>query len=84
MQRLSLGQKRLIAIEENAKTNQRMRDAGFDVRTFPGIGDLHQRRGRADVPDAAAAAEVGGGTNEPTTIRPTTAAPPKPIPSPAW
>jgi N-dimethylarginine dimethylaminohydrolase len=33
---LSLGQKRLIAIEENAKTNQRMRDAGFDVRTFPG------------------------------------------------
>jgi N-dimethylarginine dimethylaminohydrolase len=33
---LSLGQKRLIAIEENAKTNQRMRDAGFDVRTFSG------------------------------------------------
>jgi len=33
---LSLGQKRLIAIEENARTNQRMRDAGFDVRTFPG------------------------------------------------
>jgi N-dimethylarginine dimethylaminohydrolase len=33
---LSLGQKRLIAIEENAKTNQRMRDAGFEVRTFPG------------------------------------------------
>lgn len=33
---LSLGQKRLIAIEENVKTNQRMRDAGFDVRTFPG------------------------------------------------
>ncbi len=33
---LSLGQQRLIAIEENAKTNQRMRDAGFDVRTFPG------------------------------------------------
>ncbi len=33
---LSLGQKRLIAIEENAKTNQRMRQAGFDVRTFPG------------------------------------------------
>jgi N-dimethylarginine dimethylaminohydrolase len=33
---LALGQKRLIAIEENAKTNQRMRDAGFDVRTFPG------------------------------------------------
>jgi N-dimethylarginine dimethylaminohydrolase len=33
---LALGQKRLIAIEENARTNQRMRDAGFDVRTFPG------------------------------------------------
>jgi N-dimethylarginine dimethylaminohydrolase len=33
---LSLGRKRLIAIEENVKTNQRMRDAGFDVRTFPG------------------------------------------------
>jgi N-dimethylarginine dimethylaminohydrolase len=33
---LALGQKRLIAIEENVKTNQRMRDAGFDVRTFPG------------------------------------------------
>jgi N-dimethylarginine dimethylaminohydrolase len=33
---LSIGQKRLIALEENAKTNQRMRDAGFDVRTFPG------------------------------------------------
>ena len=33
---LSLGGKRLIAIEENNKTNQRMREAGFDVRTFPG------------------------------------------------
>jgi len=33
---LSLGGKRLIALEENAKTNQRLRDAGFDVRTFPG------------------------------------------------
>ena len=33
---LSLGGKRLIALEENVKTNQRMRDAGFDVRTFPG------------------------------------------------
>jgi len=32
----SLGGKRLIALEENAKTNQRMRVAGFDVRTFPG------------------------------------------------
>ena len=33
---LSLGRKRLIAIAENVKTNQIMRDAGFDVRTFPG------------------------------------------------
>ncbi len=33
---LSLGQKRLVAIEENVKTNQRLRDAGFDVRTFQG------------------------------------------------
>ena len=33
---LSQGQRRLIAIEENAKTNQILRDAGFDVRTFPG------------------------------------------------
>ena len=33
---LSLGKHRLIAIEENAKTNQRLREAGFDVRTFPG------------------------------------------------
>ena len=33
---LALGKSRLIAMEENAKTNQRMRDAGFDVRTFPG------------------------------------------------
>jgi len=33
---LSLGRRRLIALEENAQTNQRMRDAGFDVCTFPG------------------------------------------------
>jgi len=33
---LALGKARLIALEENAKTNQRMRDAGFDVRTFAG------------------------------------------------
>jgi dimethylargininase len=33
---LSLGSKRLVAIEENRKTNQRLRDAGFDVRSFPG------------------------------------------------
>jgi N-dimethylarginine dimethylaminohydrolase len=33
---LSLGRKRLIAIDKNIMTNQRLRDAGFDVRTFPG------------------------------------------------
>lgn len=33
---LSLGSKRLVAIEQNLKTNQRLRDAGFDLRTFPG------------------------------------------------
>lgn len=33
---LALGEKRLLAIEENRKTNDRLRAAGFDVRTFPG------------------------------------------------
>jgi N-dimethylarginine dimethylaminohydrolase len=33
---LALGEKRLVAIEENHKTNARLRHAGFDVRTFPG------------------------------------------------
>jgi N-dimethylarginine dimethylaminohydrolase len=33
---LSLGGKRLLALEENSKTNARLRQAGFDVRTFPG------------------------------------------------
>jgi N-dimethylarginine dimethylaminohydrolase len=33
---LALGKSRVAALEENARTNQRMRDAGFDVRTFPG------------------------------------------------
>jgi N-dimethylarginine dimethylaminohydrolase len=33
---LALGDKRLLAIEENCKTNDRLRAAGFDVRTFPG------------------------------------------------
>jgi N-dimethylarginine dimethylaminohydrolase len=33
---LSLGQRRLVAIEENKKTNQRLRAAGFEVHTFPG------------------------------------------------
>jgi N-dimethylarginine dimethylaminohydrolase len=33
---LSLGSKRLLAIEENHKTNAKLRHAGFDVRTFPG------------------------------------------------
>jgi N-dimethylarginine dimethylaminohydrolase len=33
---LALGKNRLIAIENNVKTIQRMRDAGFEVRTFSG------------------------------------------------
>ena len=33
---LSLGNRRLLALEENQKTNQKLRNAGFDVRTFPG------------------------------------------------
>ena len=33
---LALGNKRLLAIEENSKTNERLRQSGFDVRTFPG------------------------------------------------
>jgi len=33
---LALGNNRLLAIEENHKTNDRIRRAGFDVRTFPG------------------------------------------------
>jgi N-dimethylarginine dimethylaminohydrolase len=33
---LSLGKQRLVAIEENRKTNQRLREAGYVVHTFPG------------------------------------------------
>jgi N-dimethylarginine dimethylaminohydrolase len=33
---LALGNNRLLAIEENRKTNARLRQAGFDLRTFPG------------------------------------------------
>jgi N-dimethylarginine dimethylaminohydrolase len=33
---LALGKNRLLAIEENRNTNARLRQAGFDVRTFPG------------------------------------------------
>jgi len=33
---LSLGNERLLALEENAKTNAKLRAAGFDVRSFPG------------------------------------------------
>ena len=33
---LSLGSGRLIALQENARTNSRLCAAGFDVRTFPG------------------------------------------------
>ena len=33
---LALGGNRLLAVEENRRTNDRLRQAGFDVRTFPG------------------------------------------------
>lgn len=33
---LSLGENRLLALAENRRTNERLRVAGFDVRTFPG------------------------------------------------
>jgi len=33
---LALGGKRLLAIEQNHETNDRLRHAGFDVRAFPG------------------------------------------------
>ena len=33
---LALGESRLLALEENARTNTRLRSAGFNVRTFPG------------------------------------------------
>ncbi len=33
---LSLGNKRLLALEENPRTNAKLHAAGFDVRTFAG------------------------------------------------
>lgn len=33
---LSLGGGRLLALQENVGTNQKLREAGFEVRTFPG------------------------------------------------
>jgi N-dimethylarginine dimethylaminohydrolase len=33
---LSLGRRRLLALEENARTSDKLRKSGFDVRTFPG------------------------------------------------
>ncbi len=33
---LALGERRLLALKENAQTNAKLRAAGFDVRTFPG------------------------------------------------
>ena len=32
---LALGNKRLLGLEQNQKTNARLRRSGFDVRTFP-------------------------------------------------
>ena len=33
---LALGNKGVLAIEENRRTNERMRESGFEVRTFSG------------------------------------------------
>jgi N-dimethylarginine dimethylaminohydrolase len=33
---LSLGDKRLLALKENHRTNEKLSEAGFDVRIFPG------------------------------------------------
>ena len=33
---LALGSRKLVAIGENTRTNQRLQDAGFEVHTFPG------------------------------------------------
>jgi len=33
---LALGRKKLLALAENAKTNRKLQEAGFDVRTFAG------------------------------------------------
>ncbi|HEX6503562.1 MAG TPA: arginine deiminase family protein [Terriglobales bacterium] len=33
---LALGQGRLLSLDENVRTNEKLRAAGFDVRTFPG------------------------------------------------
>lgn len=33
---LALGENRVVALQENAKTNQRMRNSGFEVKTFSG------------------------------------------------
>jgi N-dimethylarginine dimethylaminohydrolase len=33
---LALGEKRLLALEENRTTNQKLHRAGFEIKTFPG------------------------------------------------
>jgi len=42
---LALGEGRLVAIEENAATNRRLREAGFEVSTFPGSEICHNGSG---------------------------------------
>lgn len=41
---LSVGGKRLVALEENRRTNHKLRGAGFDVRVFPG-GEIARNGG---------------------------------------
>ncbi len=61
---LSLGEKRVLVLEENAKTNQKLRAAGFDVRTFPG-SELCASTGSGGchLPDQAVASSVGQGVS---------------------
>jgi N-dimethylarginine dimethylaminohydrolase len=42
---LALGRRRLLALEENRRTNDALRAAGFDVRTFPGTEIAQKGRG---------------------------------------
>ena len=42
---LALGRCRLLAIAENARTNARLAEQGFDVRTFPGSEICHNGSG---------------------------------------
>ena len=67
---LSLGNRRLVVIEENRKTNKRAAECRFRGAHIPGVGNLRQRSRRAHLPDASAmyAAEVGASRQPPATL----------------